>query len=229
MSLQRILQKTTETNGSADETYRDLPTGMSATRALNTIPVDELRNLKRNAESSAVLFGILRESEVSDLSKELQLLNERCEYLHMTYTSLREGRRGLHNRIVTFLNAPRTATFSAENIMKQEDALVELDVSIDGWTVKLEQAQDRRNKVRQKLLEHVAAISILKVPGGSRTHVSGDAPTPPRSPEKGDRSFSNERRDVESIKVYADSGVASLLASIERELGMMEDQGRFES
>lgn len=115
-----------------------------------------------------------------------------------------------------------------DNIVKQEDALAELDLSIDEWTVKLERAQDRRNAVRQKLLEHSSAILMLKIPGTSRTQVSDDTQTPPRSPTEVDRSFSLERRDVESIRVYADSGVASLLANIEQELGKMEEQGLFE-
>jgi len=129
---------------------------------------------------------------------------------------------------VEYLNSPRTATFSTDNIVKQEDALAELDLSIDEWTVKLERAQNCRNAIRQKLLEHSAAILTLKIPGISRAQVSDETQTPPRSPTKVDRSFSVERRDVESIRVYADSGVTSLLASIERELGKMEEQGVFE-
>ena len=69
---------------------------------------------------------------------------------------------------------------------------------------------------------------MLNIPGISHIQVSGDIQTPPRSPTKVDRSLSVERRDVESIRVYADSGVTLLLASIERELGKMEEQGVFE-
>jgi hypothetical protein len=39
---------------------------------------------------------------------------------------------------------------------------MELDHSIDDWVTKLEQAENRRTRVRQKLLEHVAAA--LTVP-----------------------------------------------------------------
>ena len=70
---------------------------------------------------------------------------------------------------------------------------------------------------------------MLKPLGTSRPQVFDEAQTPPRSPTKVDRSFSNERRLVESIKVYADSGVASLLASIEKDLGMVGDYGEMET
>ena len=66
---------------------------------------------------------------------------------------------------------------------------------------------------------------MLKPLGTARLQASDEAQTPPQSPTKVDRSFSSERRLVESIKVYADSGVASLLASIEKDLGMMGDHG----
>ena len=135
----------------------------------------------------------------------------------------------MQTRIIEFLNAPRTATFTTNNIVKQEDALAELDASIDEWTFRLERAQDRRDAIRQKLLEHTSAVLMLKPLGTSRPQVSDDAQTPPRSPTKVDRSFSNERRLVESIKVYADSGVASLLASIEKDLGMMGGYGEMET
>ncbi|MCJ1400289.1 hypothetical protein MMC11_003493 [Xylographa trunciseda] len=228
VSLQRILNKCTEDDINAKAAFGDLPNGVNNAKAVSVIPTDELRNLKTHAEASASAFRVLRETEVSDLSQELHILNERCEYLRKTYDSLREGRRGLHDRIFAYLSALRPATFAMENIIKQEDALVELDVSIDEWAIKLEHAKDRRYRIRQKLLEHVAAVAMLKMPDQSRTNASAGAQTPPRSPEKLDRSFSSERRDVESIRVYADSGVASLLASIEKELGMMGEQGRFD-
>ena len=118
-----------------------------------------------------------------------------------------------------------------DNIVKQEDALAELDISIDEWNIKLERAQDRRNAVRQKLLEHSAAVLMFKLPSLRRNETSDerrDTQTPPQSPTKADGSFGVERRDVESIRVYADSGVASLLVSIEQDLEKMEEQGLFE-
>src|SRR4051812_43533868 len=99
--------------------------------------------------------------------QELRLLDERTEYLRHTHTSLRSGRRNLHSRICQYLRSPRTAKFSHESILKQEEALAELDTSIDEWTTKLEHAENRRIRVRQKLLEHVAAAVTLGAPTGS--------------------------------------------------------------
>jgi len=86
-------------------------------------------------------------------------------------------------------------------MLKQEEALAELDASIDDWVTKLEQAENRRTRVRQKLLEHVAAAATLPSPTGGVVGVSeslqlamGIKPptfpngssisTPPRSPTK---------------------------------------------
>lgn len=82
-------------------------------------------------------------------------------------------------------------------MLKQEEALAELDTSIDDWVTKLEQAENRRTRVRQKLLEHVAAAATLPVSPivgvteslhlamGVRPNNSSDlVSTPPRSPTK---------------------------------------------
>ena len=106
--------------------------------------------------------------------------------------------------------------------MKQELALSELDASIEEWRSKLERADERRNQIQIKLVEHIAAVQTLKLPGSPRRFTTHEEQTPPRSPERADRSLSTERRDVESIRVYADSGVAELLASIEQEIILIE-------
>jgi hypothetical protein len=83
-------------------------------------------------------------------------------------------------------------------MLKQEEALAELDASIDDWVTKLEQAENRRTRVRQKLLEHVAAAAMMPTAAdvagaseslqhamGVRTHnPASDISTPPRSPTK---------------------------------------------
>jgi hypothetical protein len=83
-------------------------------------------------------------------------------------------------------------------MLKQEEALAELDSSIDEWVNKLEQAENRRTRVRQKLLEHVAAALTLAPAKQDIVGVSeslqaalGVHPlnavnlsTPPRSPTK---------------------------------------------
>lgn len=130
--------------------------------------------------------------------QELRHLDERTEYLRRTYTSLRAGRRNLHSRICQYLRSPRTAKFNEMSMLKQEEALAELDASIDDWVNKLEQAENRRTRVRQKLLEHVAAAATLPVSPivgvteslhfamGIRPNNALDLiSTPPRSPTKG--------------------------------------------
>lgn len=119
-------------------------------------------------------------------------------------------------------------------MLRQEEALSELDTSIDDWVSKLEQAENRRTRVRQKLLEHVAAalmmtsssssthdetLSLLLGESGKAAHVTSQAPsrdpnTPPRSPTK---SSSPERlaRVVEEVKV---SSPGSSLRSNRRSL-----------
>lgn len=203
-------------------------------------------------------------------------MDERTEYLRRTYTSLRAGRRNLHSRICHYLRSPRVAKFSHDSMLKQEEALAELDTSIDDWVTKLERAENRRTRVRQKLLEHVAAAATLPAPGPAAASESlqqamgvrpqqqhsgvGNISTPPRSPTKacpapqsGGGSSSPHRvvaqvpstileqplveeaaaddgrrtmaslpgRDVQSIRVYADSDVYALLADVESEFTKM--------
>jgi hypothetical protein len=138
--------------------------------------------------------------------QELRQLDERTEYLRRTYTSLRAGRRNLHARICQFLRSARVARFSPDSMLKQEEALAELDASIDDWVSKLEKAENRRTRVRQKLLEHVAAAAILSTSGLDISSTAFDEPasmilppskvhdisTPPRSPTK-QGSFSSSR------------------------------------
>lgn len=123
--------------------------------------------------------------------------------------------------MILYLKTPQLTKFSRESILKQEEALAELDFSIDDWVSKLEQAEDRRNRIQQKLLEHFAAASTLQTtPASPPVHDIGMMHTPPTSPENSEDVYSRERHDVQSIKVYADSGVAALLAAIEQEIDL---------
>ena len=98
--------------------------------------------------------------------------------------------------------------------------MAELDISIDDWVDKLAQAENRRARIGQKLLEHVAATLTLK----PESKAQGEF-TPPRSPQKADSRSSSrgDRGDAESIKIYADSNVYALLADVEQEIGRMTD------
>lgn len=149
-------------------------------------------------------------------------------------------------------------------MLKQEEALSELDSSIDDWVSKLEVAENRRTRVRQKLLEHVAAALIISQPPSPTSlgsekernplaHLIGqvtgprqqqDPNTPPRSPTKSASPERLERvveevkvsspestvsirrggRDVESIRIYADSDVYALMADLDEEINRMGEQ-----
>lgn len=162
--------------------FQTLPKGWKAEEASTMLAQSELAAVQRQALQQAARFEVLRKEDVDNLSKvrllllsishrvqtdhalpsqELRHLDERTDYLRRTYTSLRAGRRNLHSRICHYLRSPRTAKFSADSMLKQEEALADLDNSIDDWVSKLEQAENRRTRVRQKLLEHVAAAATL--------------------------------------------------------------------
>ncbi|KAI9682642.1 MAG: hypothetical protein M1829_006629 [Trizodia sp. TS-e1964] len=170
-------------SASADmRAFEILPCGRLASEATGTFPRNELENLQRQALEQAGRFEVLAAKDVDVLSRELQSLDERCDYLRKTYVSLRSGRRSLHVRMIHYLRSPRVAKFSLESLLKQEDALIELDDSIDDWVDKLEWAENRRMRVRQKLLEHVGAAATLQLSEAKQAPAGDD--TPPRSPAK---------------------------------------------
>jgi hypothetical protein len=107
-------------------------------------------------------------------------------------------------------------------MLKQEETLSELDQSIDEWVSRLEHAENRRTRVRQKLLEHVAAALMSQKPDSIPAQHT-EEPTPPGSPENIDSPLAVNRRDVESIKIYADAEVYALFVDIEKEMEMMVD------
>lgn len=192
---------------------------------MHKLSVAEAATLQRQAYGQAERFEILRADDVDAMSKELRSLDERTEYLRRTYTSLRTGRRNLHSRICQYLRSPRVARFSYEAMLKQEEALAELDASIDDWVMKLEKAENRRTRVRQKLLEHVAAAAILPVAGGAHVaseslqqaiglQISGvcDISTPPRSPTK--PSFPSCQRETNSPSPSPQRVVAQVPSTI---------------
>ena len=122
--------------------------------------------------------------------------------------------------MIAYLRRGETVIFSRESLLKQEEALAELDISIDEFILKLEQAENRRLRLRQKLLEHVAAAIVLDP--SSRDHVAET--TPPRSPVKLDSPARAQRKETESIKIYADGHVLNLFSDIERAIGKMCEQ-----
>ncbi|KAF7870584.1 hypothetical protein EAF04_004328 [Stromatinia cepivora] len=167
--------------------FEHLPQGVKAAQASSKLTQTEMETLRCQAIGQACRFEVLNSKDVDDLSRELRALDERCLYLRKTHRSLRAGRRNLHDRICTYLRSPRTAKFSHDSILKQEEALAELDSSIDDWVSKLDQAENRRTRVRQKLLEHVAAAVFMPVTDSNtvdRDSMSMNTITPPRSPPR---------------------------------------------
>lgn len=116
--------------------------------------------------------------------------------------------------------------FSHDSILRQEEALAELDKSIDDWVMKLEQAVSRRAQVHQRLLEHIAAALTLTPTGNPESQQVANDIRSSINPPKFEDGCKSERYDVQSIKVYADSAVAALLAEIEQDIGMMEDTSK---
>ncbi|EEH42171.2 uncharacterized protein PADG_06991 [Paracoccidioides brasiliensis Pb18] len=197
-----------------------LPAGIPAHTAPKLLSQYEIERLRIQAREQATRFEVLKYSEVRSLSRELRALDKRCNYLRETHISLRSGRHSLHKRMISYLKSPRVSKFTREGILKQEEALSELDQSIDEWVFKLDQAENRRNRVRQKLLEHIAGALLLRN-SYSEDDILGDDQTPPRSPSKMDSPPSSRCRDVESIKVYADAELRTLFANIEKEMERM--------
>ncbi|KAH6968586.1 Up-regulated during septation-domain-containing protein [Fusarium avenaceum] len=190
--IQRAESK--RSRSSEQNAFEKLPVGVKHSDAMEQLELSELILLQKQAYEQVGRFEILKAEDVEALSKELRHLDQKTEYLRRTYTALRSGRKNLHSRICQYLRSPRVAKFSNESMLKQEEALTELDASIDDWVNKLEQAENRRTRVRQKLLEHVAAAVCLPIGGSNMTQESPlnvtsssgicDISTPPRSPSK---------------------------------------------
>ncbi|ORY18756.1 Up-regulated during septation-domain-containing protein [Clohesyomyces aquaticus] len=198
-----------------------LPKGMRIPEATRHMNDADKEHLHKQAVDQAEKFEVLNKRDVSSLARELRALDERCDYLRKTYKSLRAGRQKLHGRMISYLKRGETVIFSRESLLKQEEALAELDISIDEFIHKLEQAENRRLRLRQKLLEHVAAALVLN-PSANRAELLET--TPPRSPVKAESPLRTERKDVESIKIYADGHVLNLFSDIEQAIGKMCEQ-----
>ena len=98
----------------------------------------ETVSLQRRALKQTENFSVLSLQEVEDLSCELFDLDIRCEYLRQARSSLRDGRKSLHSKMIGYLRCARPGTFSQENLLTQEEALAELDAALEGWELKLE-------------------------------------------------------------------------------------------
>jgi hypothetical protein len=104
----------------------------------NRFSKTELTSLQRRAIRQCEKFNILSLDEIEALSHELLQLDSRCEYLRQTRTSLRQGRRTMHERLILYLRTARPGAFSQDSLLKQEEALGDLDSAIEDWETKLE-------------------------------------------------------------------------------------------
>lgn len=131
--------------------------------------------------------------------------------------------------------------------------MAELDIAIDDWVSKLEQAEHRRWKIEQKLLEHVAATLTIVDPTVIKAGINNTTrapqqrrmlkenrtpPTTPQEPILTDESLGvcnsssnshshshSETENLQTVRVYADTGVAVLLSAIEDEILLMQQAG----
>ncbi|KAK5987199.1 hypothetical protein PT974_11320 [Cladobotryum mycophilum] len=167
---------------SSKQGFEKLPEGWRPCDIAKRMDSNAIAVIRNQAIGQAEMF------EVLSFDDELRQLDERAEYLRCTCNSLRAGRRSLQSRICQYLRSPQESGFTRESIIKQEAALADLDASIDNWFGKLEKAENRRTRVRQKLLEHIAAAAILPMAGVSCNPSQSWPPnmqgitTPPRSP-----------------------------------------------
>lgn len=76
--------------------------------------------------------------DVEVLSRELGGLETRCQYLRETHRSLRSGRKALQKRMLGYLRSAASEGVKRECLLRQEEALAELDVAIEDWEDKLE-------------------------------------------------------------------------------------------
>ncbi|KAG5941931.1 hypothetical protein E4U59_001475 [Claviceps monticola] len=158
--------------------FEELPKGWLPSDVNQKLSADDVSALQKQALEQAERFEVLKVEDVDSLSKELRQLDERTEYLRQTQESLRAGRRNLHHRICQYFRSARVAKFSQNSMLKQEEALAELDASIDDWVSKLEQAENRRTRVRQKLLEHIAAAAIIGTSNATAASISEPVQSP---------------------------------------------------
>ncbi|EXA29211.1 hypothetical protein FOVG_19255 [Fusarium oxysporum f. sp. pisi HDV247] len=166
-----FIQRSEPKRGKSSEqkAFEPLPIGLKQADASEQLEHSELTLLQKKAFDQGRRFDRLKAADIETLSKELRHFDERTEYLRHTYNALRIGRRNLHSRICQYLRSPHIAKFSHELLLKQEEVLASLDASIDDWAMKLEQAENRRTRAHQKLLEHIAAAASLPIGGLTTT------------------------------------------------------------
>jgi hypothetical protein len=132
-----IIRKESRRHHKRKKSNATRPVGAAAS-PYSTPSAAEITSLQRNAMKQAGEFNVLSLQEVELLSQELMQLEGRCEYLRNTKQSLRQGRKTLHTRMISYLRNARPGAFTQDNLLKQEEALADLDTAIEEWETKLE-------------------------------------------------------------------------------------------
>lgn len=78
------------------------------------------------------------------------------------------------DKVIASLKLGRTAAVFNGDIVKHVEALAGFDQLINEWLSKLEHTENRRQRIRQKLLEHIAAALVLDVLTGVREEVTAN-------------------------------------------------------
>jgi hypothetical protein len=107
-------------------------------------------------------------------------------------------------------------------MLQKVETLADLDDTIDEWAKKLERAEDQRLRARQTLLEHIAAVLVIRpvidTKGATCEGLGvGREQTPPQSPESLKSPPMTTSYDAESIRIYAGSEMHALLGVLNRE------------
>lgn len=63
--------------------------------------------------------------------------------------------------MIRFLRSPHYFGFPREVLLKQEETLLEFDMSIEAWANKLEEASNYLVSAQHNLLEHVATNMLV--------------------------------------------------------------------
>ena len=141
----------------------------------------------------------------------------------------------MHSRMIAYVELAETSHISRESILRQEEALMQLDSRVDAWIARLKRTETRRTELRQKLMEHITAILTVESQDDGESIYENVAekrapprypppsgPLPPR-PKDPRRARGREKTESQATTVYDDPGVASLLNDIDHELGSIGD------
>lgn len=126
-----------------------LPRGIRPSEASTQFSSTDIEMLQQAAKLQTENYAVLRPGDVRFLQKELAQLDSRCQYLKETQKSLRAGRKTLQTRMLSYLRSSRSGIFSRESLLKQEEALAELDDAIEDWDRKVEKVSIYPGKIIQ--------------------------------------------------------------------------------